>query len=988
VRDRRTLLAGIVLLAIVVRLAGMGDRLSEDEGFSWLVASAPDADTFLDRLAAYENTPPLFYLLLTPLPLDDEHWLRLPSLVASVASVPVLYLAVRPLLGTAGALLSALGLAVAPYAVNWSNFSRGFMLANLGLLIALWAVVRLAGGGSRRWWWVYGAGAVGAIYSEYDAVLFLAALIAAFAWVAPARTREVLVLGALPVLALVPWLGEFARSLDALDETKAVPIYPSPGPASLRDSVVPLLTGEHGAGESAALRSAQFALIAAGLAAAVWMLATRGKRDALRLLGATALGTLLLHAAATLLGPEIFAQRYLTSLIPRAVALLAGAVALAPWRHAVPVTAVLLLALGGVVFAVRHGRELEPDMAPVEALIAGSGERTVLTNSARVAFYLRDMDVRLDRPLGFGVNTEDGCDARCPPFAIVDDSRPPAGVREGPGETHVFGPLHVRLREAQQRPPPVRLNGGVDPLTCSLAVLVSAALGGGGEGRALPVTVQDDALLLHPPAAQVQATARRMANLGADRVRLTAGWSALAPQPESKRMPRFDSRESNAYPREPWLKLDRAVRAVTNAGLEPQIDVAFFAPRWAVTRVSPIRGQSRHRWEPDAKRFGRFAEAVARRYNGRHRDPTRPSRRLPAVRLWTTWNEPNHAGFLLPQWRRVGGEWVPHSPHLYRRLHERSYAAIKAVNPENRVLMGALAAEGKDGPGLRNGMAPMHFLRELACVDRRGRHLRRPECRDFKPLRADGFSQHPYSLYSAPDVPSRERDFVRMGDLGRLSTLLTGLHRAGRIASQLPIYVTEYGYETNPPDVVRGVPLGSQARYHGQATFLAWRQPDVAMFAQFLLQDIAPPRNAANAVEASRDWHSGLYFHDGRPKPAVQAFKLPFWAESRSVAGHDVVVLFGQVRPNAGRKRAEVQMRGADGVWRPIRALETRPAADASCGDSDTTEFLTDHEGFYLRVAPYEGPAAYRVRWIKADGRSEYGIPITVGTPDPLSTSF
>src|SRR5688572_21642293 len=253
VADRRMLLAGIVLVAVVVRLAGMGDRLSEDEGFSWIVASAPSADAFLDRLAAYENTPPLFYLLLTPLPLDDEHWLRLPSFVASVLSVPVLYAATRPLIGTRGALLAALGLAVAPYAINWSNFSRGFMLANLGLLICVWAVVRLGDGANRRWWWVYAGGAVLAIYSEYDALLFLAALIAAFAWLAPERRREILGFGALPVLALLPWLGEFARSLDALDETKAAPIYPSPSLSSLRDSVVPLFTGEHGASESAAV---------------------------------------------------------------------------------------------------------------------------------------------------------------------------------------------------------------------------------------------------------------------------------------------------------------------------------------------------------------------------------------------------------------------------------------------------------------------------------------------------------------------------------------------------------------------------------------------------------------------------------------------------------------------------------------------------------------------------------------------------------------
>jgi hypothetical protein len=450
------LLAGIVLLAIVVRLAGMGDRLSEDEGFSWLVAAAPDLDAFLERLAAYENTPPLFYALLTPLPLDDEHWFRLPSLIASIACVPVLYLAVKPLLGTPGALLSALALAVAPYAVNWSNFSRGFMLANLGLLIALWAVVRLAGGATKRWWWVYTGGAVLALYSEYNALLFLAALIGALALIAPGRRREIVAIGALPVLALLPWLGEFLRSLDALDETKAAPIYPSPSLASLRDSTVPLFAGEHGAADATGPRTLQFALIAAALTAAVLVLRRHGKRDTLVLLGGTALGTLALHAVVAPIGPDIFAQRYLTSLIPLALALLAGAVVLLPWRWAAPAATAVLLGLGVAVFVQRHDRELEPDMAPIAALIEESGEPTVLTNSARVAFYLRHLDARLDRPLGFGLDLEAACGPRCPlALAIVDDERVPAGVRPGPGEAHVFGPLHVRLRPSgSDRPRP------------------------------------------------------------------------------------------------------------------------------------------------------------------------------------------------------------------------------------------------------------------------------------------------------------------------------------------------------------------------------------------------------------------------------------------------------------------------------------------------------------------------------------------------------
>jgi hypothetical protein len=513
-------------------------------------------------------------------------------------------------------------------------------------------------------------------------------------------------------------------------------------------------------------------------------------------------------------------------------------------------------------------------------------------------------------------------------------------------------------------------------------MLVAASLGGGADARPLPVTVQDDAVMLHSPPAQVEGAARRMAGLGADRVRLTAGWSALAPEPRSKQMPEFNPANPEAYPREPWARLDRAVKAVSGAGLEPQIDVAFFAPRWVVRRRGLAARRGRYRWGPDPERFGQFAEAVARRYSGRHRDPAHPSSQLPAVRLWTTWNEPNHPAFLLPQWRRARGGWVPRSPHLYREMHEHAFAAIKRIDEANKVLIGGTASLGREARGTRRGIPPLQFLRELACVDRRGRPLERDACSEFEPLEADGFAHHPYSLDDRPDASSVNPDDVAMGDLDRLSHLLDRLHRLGRITSRLPIFVTEYGYETNPPDVLRGVSLRQQARYHGLATYLAWRQQDVAMFAQFLLNDIGPPDGAKTPVEESRDWQTGLYFHDGRPKPAVQAFKVPFWAESQSVAGGDFVLLFGQVRPESGRKQIEVEIKAPDGTWIPMHTYETRPSGDLDCGE-EATAFLTDAEGFYQRVVPYEGPATYRARWIRTDGRSEYSVTIPVGAPEP-----
>lgn len=436
--DRRLLLAAIVLLALVCRLAGVGDRLSADEGYSWLVASAPDPGAFLDLVARYENTPPLFYLLLSPLPLhSDEVWLRLPSLVAGVAAVPALYAAVRALLGTRAALLAALALAVAPYAVSFSNYARGFSLATLGIVVALWAAARLAGGGPPRWWWLYAAGAVGALYSEYAAALALVPLALALVALRPSVRTAGLALA--PFLALLPWIGEIGRSRDLAGVTKVDPGYPAPSPGSLRDTVVTLAFGEHGTAGAVGVRWLQFLGLAALLAGALVLVARRS-RPGVVLLGGTAAGALVLHAFTALVGPDVFAARYMTALIPLGAALAGGAVALLPWRAVAPAFAAVLVAVGVAVVAQRAGRELEPDYARAQPAVRGA--RVVLTNSAVIEYYLHHPRPVLDRPFDLGPGRE-GQTRR--PYAVVDDSRVGAGARPGPGRRTTIGPIVIRV---------------------------------------------------------------------------------------------------------------------------------------------------------------------------------------------------------------------------------------------------------------------------------------------------------------------------------------------------------------------------------------------------------------------------------------------------------------------------------------------------------------------------------------------------------------
>ena len=428
--DRRLALGLIVLLAAACRAAGAGDRLGADEGYTWLVAGAPGIDAFLDRLALYENTPPLYYLLAAPLPESDEVWLRLPAIAAGVAAVPVLYAAVRPLLGTSAALIAALGLAVAPYHVSFSNYARAFTLATLAMLVALWAAARLAQGGRRRWWWLYAAGAAGAVYSQYYAALFLVPLVLALAATRARPLREVLGLGLAPFLTLVPWVPELLDSRDLAGETKVDPTYPAPSPGSLRDLVASLFFGEHGAAGASAGRWLQLLVVVGLVVAAVVLLKRRDERDALWLLGGTAAGTLVLHGVAAVAGLDVFQERYLTGLLPLVVALLAGGVASVAWRPALPAAAAVLVLGGIAVIVQREGRELEPDYERVERVVAEERPRAVVTNSAVVAYYLRDVPATLDRPFNLGYGEEP---LLVPPYAVVDDEDVGDGARPGPG---------------------------------------------------------------------------------------------------------------------------------------------------------------------------------------------------------------------------------------------------------------------------------------------------------------------------------------------------------------------------------------------------------------------------------------------------------------------------------------------------------------------------------------------------------------------------
>jgi hypothetical protein len=471
------------------------------------------------------------------------------------------------------------------------------------------------------------------------------------------------------------------------------------------------------------------------------------------------------------------------------------------------------------------------------------------------------------------------------------------------------------------------------PRTILLAVLLSllAVAWPAAAGAQAPETVlQDDALFLHSDEDGIRAGLQQARELGIERVRLTAGWSVIAPQPASPSVPAGDLTDPAAYSAGSWHNLDRAVRLTVDAGLRPMIDIAFWAPRWATS--APEDQTDRLRTAIDPAQYARFAAAVAARYRGGYVPPpdggasavaaspspdsnllerllgglglgraaaqkvvAPASEPLPAVDIFTIWNEPNHAGFLLPQWRRQGGRYVPDSPRTYRVMVRAAYPAIKAAAPQSTVLIGATSSGGSSVAG-RNGVPPLLFLRELACVDRRLRAKTTADCAGFTPIPGDGWAHHPYSLRTRPDALPHNPDNLPVAATGRLLRTLRKLVSAGRLSPRLAdLYLTEYGYETNPPDPRAPFSPAQQPVMLAWAEYLGTRDPAVKMWSQFQLRD-RPGHRAGPDMRRFGDWQTGLIDAEGVAKPALSLFRTPGFARCRTVRGRRVVAVWGRLR--------------------------------------------------------------------------------------------
>jgi hypothetical protein len=537
-----------------------------------------------------------------------------------------------------------------------------------------------------------------------------------------------------------------------------------------------------------------------------------------------------------------------------------------------------------------------------------------------------------------------------------------------------------------QRPPRLRLwatLAGVATLVVIALVVVFASSGSSPPPAALPAIypnrvgpetmftiggVEDDT-----PAVLDQLKA-----LGVDQLHIYMHWADIAPDPTSMTRPDFDASDPAAYPASAWAPYDTVIRGL--AALHVGVDLALVPPppNWASSKGAP-HPRTQPEWKPSAAEYGQWVRAVALRYSG-HYIPAGASSPLPRVSFWSIWNEPNIGTELAP-------EINPHTqveiaPRLYRGLLNAAWSAFQATgHGHDTILIGEAAPEGgtfKGAPGLFGAMTPLRFLDALYCVNSGGQPLRgtqavqrgcpatasasaRFAAQNPALFKASGFAVHPYLFYSLPPsepVPNQPGDFD-LATMPAFESTLDRLQRTYGSDAKLPIWSTEFGYITNPPNTQYTVTPAKAAYYLNWAEYLTWEDPRIKSYDQYLLAD--PPGDAAFAT--------GLFTSSGAAKPGYYAFRMPLYLPVTTTTKDHPLDVWGDVRsaPNAARashRPQVVQIQYSSGGGSAFRTVQRVP--------------IIDRHGYFEVRSTFPGSGQVRLAWAPPSGPTEYSRTVDI----------
>ena len=368
---------GLGLRLLVLGGALWGDELStnfEVNGFGvadfpWLLRHSKEA------------TPPLFFVLTwVTKGFDGTEGLRLVSLLAGVAAIPLTYLLGVETVGRRGATVGAALVALSPFQIFYATEARAYALLMLTCLVASYALVRALSSGRTSWWAAYGVASAAAMYTHYAAIFVLVGLFA-WAFIAhPEARRPLIVTNLAAALVFAPWLPAFVDDTSKQATKNIEPAFPLTLANAVNSMVRMWFAGAISTFGYLPGRLAMTLIwVSVGVGTAGLVLRARASRQrwpsaGVALVIVLALASPLGAALHNVVAPSIFTPRNLIASWPGFALALGALVTAGPaWLRR---AAVVLLLTGFGIGAVKsvEGANRRPDIEGAARFIESSGQ--------------------------------------------------------------------------------------------------------------------------------------------------------------------------------------------------------------------------------------------------------------------------------------------------------------------------------------------------------------------------------------------------------------------------------------------------------------------------------------------------------------------------------------------------------------------------------------------------------------------------------------
>ena len=391
-------------------------------------------------------------------------------------------------------------------------------------------------------------------------------------------------------------------------------------------------------------------------------------------------------------------------------------------------------------------------------------------------------------------------------------------------------------------------------------------------------------------------------------------WRDVAPSAKSRVKPKFDATDPSAYD---WSRYQPVLDEAKARGWSVLLTLSGPVPRWATN------GARDQVTRPSPNEFRLFAMAVARHFGDE-------------VTTYSIWNEPNHPDFLRPQF---DARHARRRRKLYRSLY---FAALRGLSARparrRRVLVGETAPRGTG-----KVVAPLTFLRGVLCLN--SHYHAAGSARSCRPR---GYAHHAYTTRKGPFYRPPGPNDVTIGVLSRLTHALDRAASAGRIAK----HTADLADGVRHPEQARpaaGRLARPPGRVPGDQRAHRLRQP-----ARRLVLAVPAARRQpaprARALTRYSGFESGLMTSSGKPKPAMQSFRLPLAAKRRGSRAS----LWGLVRPASGPTTAVVYVADPHKSFHKLRTV------------------TTDSRGYWHFTTGYRSGRRFRV---SLDRAGRHGLP-------------